>query len=84
MSKEEYLRELLKWVSADSLLVIDKKGSLRRIYTPFKAICLVSFPNISQGEKVAVDAVKLTIEVKEVFIIKGIPYYIIFFKIILE
>ena len=84
MSKEEYLRELLKWVSADSLLVIDKKGALRRIYTPFQAICLVSFPNIRQGEKVAIDAIKLTIEVKEVFIIKGIPYYIIFFKIILE
>ena len=82
MSKEEYFCEFLKWVSADSLLVIDKKGALRRIYTPFQAICLVSFPNISQGEKVAVDAVKLTVEVKEVFIIKGIPYYIIYFRIL--
>jgi hypothetical protein len=44
----------------------------------------VAFPEIKQGEKVAVDAIKLTIEVKEVFIIKGTAYYIIYFNIILE
>jgi hypothetical protein len=84
MSNEQYLKELLKWISPDSLLVIDKKGLLRRIYCPFKVICLVTFPEIKQGEKVHVDAVKLTVEVKEVFIIKGTAYYIIYFKIILE
>ncbi len=83
MSKEEIIKELLKWVSSDSLLVIDKNGLLRRIYCPFKVICLVTFPEIKQWEKVSVDAVKLTVEVKEVFIIKGIAYYIIFFKIII-
>jgi hypothetical protein len=84
MSKEEILKELLKWVSSDSLLVIDKKGALRRIYCPFKAICLVTFPDIKQGEKVSVDAIKLTVEIREVFIIKGTAYYILYFKIILE
>jgi len=84
MSKEEYLKELLKWVSTDDMLVIDKKGLLRRIYCPFHVICLVSFPDIKQGERVPVDAVKLTVEVKEVFIIKGTAYYIIYFKILLE
>lgn len=54
MDNEKYIRELLKWVEEDSLLVIDEKGSLRRIYCPFKAICLVDFPEINQGEKVAV------------------------------
>jgi hypothetical protein len=84
MSNEQYLKELLKWVSPDSLLVIDKLGALRRIYTPFKAICLVTFPDIRQGEKVSVDAIKLTVEIKEVFMVKGTAYYIIFFNIILE
>jgi hypothetical protein len=84
MSKEEFLKELLKWVNSDSILVIDKQGFLKRIYCPFKAICLVDFPEIKQGERVNVDAVKLTVEVREVFIIKGIAYYILFFKIILE
>ena len=84
MSKEEFLQELLKWVNSDSILVIDKKDLLRRIYCPFKAICLVDFPAIKKGEAVSVDAVKLTVEIKEVFIVKGIAYYIIYFKIILE
>lgn len=84
MSKEEYIKEILKWVSSDSLLVIDKLGVLRRIYCPFKAICLVTFPDIHQGEKVSVDAVKLTVEVKEVFIIRGTAYFIIYFSILLE
>ena len=84
MSNEEFLKELLKWVNSDSILVIDKKGLLRRIYCPFKAICLMDFPAITKGEKVSVDAVKLTVEIKEVFIIRGVAYYIIYFKILLE
>ena len=84
MSKEEYLKELLRWISTYDMLVIDKSGKLRRIYCPFKVICLVTFPDINQGEKVFVDAIKLTIEVKEVFIIKGTAYYMIYFKIMLD
>jgi hypothetical protein len=84
MSKKEYLEEILKWVSSDSMLVIDKGGQLRRIYCPFKVISLVSFPDITKGQKVAVDAVKLTIEIREVYIIRGIPYHIAYFTITLE
>ena len=84
MSKEEYLKELLKWISSDSILVIDNWGTLRRIFTPFNAVCLVAFPAIKQGEKVSIDAVKLTVEIKEVYIIKGTAYFIIYFKIILD
>ena len=84
MDKEKYLKELLKWVSSDSLLVIDKSGNLRRIYCPFKVICLVNFPVIAKGDKVSVDAVKLTVEIREVYIIRGIAYHIAYFMITLE
>jgi len=84
MSKEEYLKELLKWISSDSLLVIDRKGDVRRIWCPFKVVCLVNFPDISQGEKVAVEAIKLTVEIKEVYIIRGTAYHIVYFMITLE
>ena len=83
MSREEYLMELLKWVSADSILVIDKSGKLRKVYVPFWVISLADFPDITKGQKVTVDAIKLTVEVKEVYVIRGIHYYIIYFKIIL-
>jgi len=84
MSREEYLKELLKWVSSDSILVIDKSGKLRRVYVPFWVVSLVDFPDITKGEKVPVDAIKLTVEIKEVYVIRGVHYYIIYFKIILE
>ena len=84
MSKEEYLKELLKWISSDSILVIDEGGDLRRIYCPFKVICLVNFPDITKGQKVSVEAIKLTVEIKEVYIIRGIPYHIAYFVITLE
>ena len=84
MDNEKYIRALLKWVEEDSILVIDEKGSLRRIYCPFKAICLVDFQEINRGEKVAVMAVKLTTAVKEVYIIRGRAYFIIYFRIIPE
>ena len=51
MDNEKYIRELLKWVDETSILVIDGKGLLRRIYCPFKAVCLVEFPGyIRRGE----------------------------------
>jgi hypothetical protein len=53
-------------------LVIDRSGKLRRVYVPFWVISLADFPDIARGEKVSVDAVKLTVEVKEVFVIKGV------------
>ncbi len=79
MDKEKYLQELLRWISSDSLLVIDRSGNLRRIYCPFKVISLVNFPAITRGEKVSVDAIKLTVEIKEVYIIKSTAYYIAYF-----
>jgi hypothetical protein len=84
MDKEKYLQELLKWISSDSLLVMDKSGNLKRLYCPFKVICLVNFPVISRGEKVFVDAVKLTVEIREVYIISGVAYHIAYFTITLE
>ena len=84
MDKEKYLQELLNWVSSESLLVIDRSGNLRRLYCPFKVISLVNFPDITTGQKVAVDAVKLTVEIRELYIIRGVAYHIAYFTITLE
>jgi hypothetical protein len=44
----------------------------------------VEFPDINQGEKVAVMAVKVTTSFKEVYIIKGKAYFIVYFRILPE
>ena len=84
MDNVKYLEELLKWVSSDSMLVVDGKGKIKRLYCPFKVVCLVNFPDINKGQKVSVDAIKMTVEIKEVYIIKGIAYHIAYFVITLE
>lgn len=79
----EYILELFKIVSTTSILVIDRKGTLRRIQCPFRVVAIVEVPpQITVGGSYYVDAVKMTLELKEVFIIQGKGYYICFFKII--
>jgi hypothetical protein len=81
MNKEKYLQELLKWISSDSLLVVVKSGNLRRLYVPFKVICLVNFPDITKDQRVPVEAFKLTVEIKMVYMIRSTAYHIAFFMI---
>jgi hypothetical protein len=45
---------------------------------------LVDYTTINKGEKVSVDALKLTVEIKEVYIIKGVAYYNVNFMILFD
>ena len=79
----EYILELFKIVSTTSILVIDHKGTLKRLHCPFKVVAVVGLPpQIIVGALYWVDAVKMTLELKEIYIIKGKGYYIWCFKII--
>jgi len=79
----EYILELFKIVSTTSILVIDHKGTLKRLHCPFKVIAVVGLPpQIIVGALYLVDAVKMTLELKEVFIIEGQGYYIWIFRIL--
>ena len=78
----EYILVLFKIVSTTSILVIDRNGILKRLHCPFKVVALVEIPpQIIAGVSYLVDAVKMTLELKEVYIIKGKGYYIWCFKI---
>ena len=78
----EYILELYKIVSTASVLVVDSKGNLRRLYCPFQVVAMVdSPPHIVVGAFYLVDAVKMTLELKEVYIIDGKGYFIWYFKI---
>lgn len=79
----EYILELFKIVSTTSILVIDRKGTLKRLYCPFKVVAIVDLPpQITVEAFYYVDAVKMTLELKEVYIIKSKAYFIWYFKII--
>jgi hypothetical protein len=82
MTNREYILELFKIVSTTSILVIDNKGNLKRLHCPFKVVAIVELPpDIALGAFYMVDAVKMTLELKEVFIIQGKGYFIWYFKI---
>jgi hypothetical protein len=78
----KYVIELFKIVNTTSILIIDKNGVLKRLFCPFKVVAIVNKPPIQQGSIYKVDAVKMTLELKEVFIIEGHGYYIWIFRIL--
>ncbi len=77
----EYILELFKIVSTNSILVVNYKGKVKRLYCPFMVICKVDVPPLQKGNEYAVDAVKMTLKLEEVFIIKGRAYYFWYFEI---
>ena len=79
---EEYLHELSKYVDSMSLLYIDKEGKLRRIYCPFKVTCVIVNYCFVPGEILIVEAVKVTVTLRDVYIISGNAYPIKYFKLI--
>ena len=80
---KEYILELFKIVSTTSILVIDRNGILKRLHCPFRVVAIVEMPpQIAVGAIYLVDAVKMTLELKEVNIIQNKGYLICYFKII--
>jgi len=88
MSEEKarkYIVELFRIVSFSSILVIDSAGTLHRLNCPFKVVALIDIPpDIIQGKFYYVVAVKMSLELKDIFIINDKGFYIFGFFILLE
>ena len=84
MSEEarKYIVELFKIVGTNSVLVVMPKGKVKRLYCPFWVICKVDVPPLEKGQEYAVEAVKMTLKLQDVFIIDGKAYFVWYFKII--
>jgi hypothetical protein len=78
-----YILELYKIVSPTSILVVDRHGKVKRLYCPFRVMAIVDIPpDITEGKYYMVDFVKMTLELKEVFITQGKGYFICYFRIV--
>jgi hypothetical protein len=84
MNNHEYIRELFRVVSIDSILVINRQGKLRRIHCPFRAVVVIPVGEFVTGKTVLVEAVKMTLDLQDVFVVKGKAYFLIHFKIMLD
>lgn len=83
MSEEirKYIIELFKIVGTNSVLVVMPAGKVRRLYCPFWVICKVDVPPLQKGLEYAVEAVKMTLQKQDVFIIEGKAFFVWYFTI---
>ena len=65
-----------------SILIVNRTGRLRRLYTPFKVVSLVDIGNIKANMGIYIDEVAATEKDDLVFIIAGIAYNHYHFRIL--
>lgn len=80
----KFLHEFVKTVDSKSILVLDSSGKLRRIFCPFPVVTLVKVYSFEKGQILRVEAVKVTMQLQDIFIIEGRAYLIQYFGIIAE
>ena len=78
----QYILDLFSIVGTDSILIITSKGLLKRLKCPFKVICRIDVSSLEKGKQYDVNAVKMTLHLEEVFIIKGKAYLVWYFTIV--
>ncbi|MEH6770053.1 hypothetical protein [Maribacter arcticus] len=79
---DKQLSEILKYSSPSELYIVTWNNLLKLLITPFKVRVLVDLEGFGLGEVAWVDEVKVTIELKTVFIIKGRAYNYHYFDIL--
>ena len=82
MNKNQ-LAELLKYSSPKVIYVITWKNMLKKVFCPFRVKVLNDIGELTKDEIVWVEMVKVTPELKTIFIINGNAYYYYHFDILL-
>lgn len=77
------LKQYWSLYSTNSILYINSKGELKRLYCPFPVKAKVDIPPIFEGEIVIVQAVKITPDGRDVYIIEDLGYYVIYFRLVI-
>ena len=81
MTKKD-LAELLKYSSPKELWVITWNNILKRIFCPFKVKVMQDVGLLKRGQIVLVSEVKVTLELKTVYVIDKEAYYYYHFEIL--
>ena len=81
MTKKD-LAELLKYTSPKEIYVITWNNILKRLFCPFNVTVLQDIGCLKKGQIVLVQEVKVTFELKTVYIINNEAYYYYHFNIL--
>ncbi|HNP31798.1 MAG TPA: hypothetical protein PKN96_00745 [Flavobacterium sp.] len=82
MNKKQ-LAEILKYCSPKILYIVTWNNLLKKLFCPFKVRVLNPVGELREGEIVWVEEIKVTPELKTIFVIKGQAYYYYHFDIII-
>ena len=82
MTKKE-LVELLKYSSPTEIYVITWNNILKRLFCPFRVKVLQDIGALKKGQTVLVQEIKVTLELKTVYIIDNDAYYYHHFNILM-
>ena len=84
MDKNE-LAEQLKYSSSEWLYVVTWNNHLlKQLFCPFRVLVMTDIGPLKKGQIVWVEQVKVTLELKTVFIINGRAYYYHHFDILVD
>lgn len=73
--KKKYISDIFKHCKSDSILIINRIGQLERLYCPFYVLVVVDVHILKKGSVKAVKAVKMSLELIDVYIIESKAYY---------
>jgi hypothetical protein len=77
------LSELLKYSSPREIYVITHYNVLKRVFCPFPVTVLQEIGALKSGQIVLVQEIKVTLELKTVYIIDNDAYYYYHFNIMI-
>jgi hypothetical protein len=83
MNKQD-LSEQLKYSSSEWIYIVTYNNVLKQLFCPFRVVVLKSVGSLRQGQIASVEAVKVTMELKTVFVIDGSAYYYFHFDILID
>jgi len=83
MNKQD-LADQLKYSSSEWIYIVTWNNLLKQLFTPFRASVLKPIGNLNKGQIVWVEQVKVTMELKTVFVVDGSAYYYYHFDILID
>jgi hypothetical protein len=82
--KKNEMAELLKYASPYSILVVTYRNKIIELKVPFRVQIKNDVGNLIKGKIEEVELVKLSTNLKTVFVIKGDAYYYHWFNILID
>lgn len=80
--KRKYIEEIFKYCSYESILVVNKSGSLERISCPFEVLVIQDVGELRKGLRCLVNAVKMDLTLVDVYVIRNKAYYCFNFSVL--